>query len=180
MRIITGKGKGIKLFTKKGETTRPTSDRAKEAIFSIISEKIIDSEVLDLYAGSGALGLESLSRGASCATFCDNDKESIEIIKKNITKTHNEIGKNAELYYIDAVDYLKTTEKKFDLIFLDPPYEYNIEKILKIIKDKEILKASGLIIYETEIDFEEFKDFTIIDKRKYGRPYIIFLEEKKR
>lgn len=180
MRIITGKGKGIKLFSKKGNTTRPTADRVKEAIFSIISENIRDSEVLDLFAGSGALGLESLSRGASFATFCDNDKESISIIEKNIIKTHNEIGKNVELNYTDAVDFLKNTNRRFDLIFLDPPYEYNIEYILEVIKEKEILKPTGIIIYETEKNIEEYNDFIILDKRKYGRPYIMFLKEKKR
>ena len=180
MRIISGKGKGTKLITKKGNTTRPTADRVKEAIFSIISEKIVDSEVLDLYAGSGALGLESLSRGASFVTFCDNDKESISIIKKNIKKAHNEIDKNVNVKYIDALRFLKTTDKKFDIVFLDPPYDYNMEKVLKTIFKEKILKPLGIVIYETEKDLKEFDEFMIIDKRKYGRPYIIFLEEKKR
>lgn len=180
MRIISGKGKGTKLITKKGDTTRPTADRVKEAMFSILSEKIVDSEILDLFAGSGALGLESLSRGASFVTFCENDKESIAIIKKNIEKTHNEIDTNTNVYYIDAVRFLKTTDKKFDIVFLDPPYEYSIDKVLKTIFEEKILNPSGIIVYETEKDFEDFKEFMIIDKRKYGRPYIIFLEEKKR
>ena len=179
MRIITGKGKGTKLFTKKGNSTRPTSDRAKEAIFSIISDEIIEAKVLDLFAGSGALGLEALSRGASFAVFCDNDKESIEIIRKNIIKTQNKANENTKLYHIDAIKFLEKNNEKFDLIFLDPPYGYEIENILEIIQKNKILKDSGLIIYETEDDVKEFKDFIIIDKRKYGRPYIIFLENKR-
>lgn len=179
MRIIAGKGKGTKLFTKKDDSTRPTADRVKEALFSIISEEILDAEVLDLFGGSGALGLESLSRGASFATFCDNDKESINIIKKNIEKTHNEIGKNVNIYHIDAEEYLLKTDKTFNIIFLDPPYGYNINNILKIIYERELLKKSGTVIYETEVEVNEFENFVIIDKRKYGRPNIIFLKSKR-
>ncbi len=179
MRIIAGKGKGTKLFTKKGNTTRPTADRVKEALFSIISDKILGAEVLDLFGGSGALGLESLSRGVSFVTFCDNDRESINIIKQNIEKTKNVIGESAALYHIDGEDFLEKTDKEFDLIFLDPPYGYNIEKILNIIHEKNIIKSTGLIIYETEINIEEFENYIIIDKRKYGRPYVIFLKHKR-
>lgn len=179
MRIIAGKGKGTKLFTKKGDTTRPTADRVKEALFSIISDKILDAEVLDLFGGSGALGLESLSRGASFVNFCDNDKKSIEIIKKNIEKTNNKLGENTEVYYLDAVDFLNKANKTYDIIFLDPPYGYNINNILKIIYEKQILNKSGIIVYETEININEFEDFVIIDKRKYGRPNIIFLKDKR-
>lgn len=179
MRIIAGKGKGTKLFTKEGDSTRPTADRVKEALFSIIGDEIIDKVVLDLFGGSGALGLESLSRGASFVTFCDNDKIAINIIKKNIEKTHNELGKNTEVYYINAEEFLKNTHKVFDIIFLDPPYGYNIKEILKIIHKKKILNTNGTIIYETEVDIKSFDDFVIVDKRKYGRPNIIFLKDKR-
>lgn len=179
MRIIAGKGKGTKLYTKEGNSTRPTSDRAKEALFSIIAEKVVDSQVLDLFGGSGALGLESLSRGAVFATFCDNDKEAINIIKKNIEKTKNKIGINTDIYHIRAEDFLNKINKRFDIIFLDPPYGYNIYNILKIIHEKQILNINGIIVYETEVNIDEFEDFVIVDKRKYGRPNIIFLKDKR-
>lgn len=180
MRIIAGKGKGTKLFTKSGNTTRPTADRVKEALFSIIGDSIQDAEVLDVFAGSGALGLESLSRGASFVTLCDNDAESIDILQKNIEKTKNRLNENVSVFHMDAEKLVKSTDKIFDIIFLDPPYGYNIDKILKIIYERELLKSSGIIVYETEQNIEEFENFVVVDKRKYGRPYVIFLKDKKR
>ena len=139
LRIISGKAKGTKLETLEGLDTRPTLDRVKEALFSIIQFKLWDAKVLDLFSGSGALGLESISRGAKEAYLCDNSKKAIEIIKQNVKKTHFESNAN-----IINKDYKKCLEdlkdNQFDIIFLDPPYNsnYGIEAV-RIITENNML-----------------------------------------
>ena len=179
MRIISGKARGTKLYTLEGLTTRPTLDRVKESIFNIIQSKIQDSTVLDLFAGSGAIGLEMISRGASKAILCDKSKDAIEIIEKNIEKTH--MKDKVELYNLDfenCIDKVKTI--KFDIIYLDPPYNTNyISKALNKIVDLDIVKQEGLIIVETddeprilkEIDNEYLTSY--VNMRKY--PTILFV-----
>lgn len=182
MRIISGIARGTKLFTLEGITTRPTLDRVKESIFNIIQNQIRDSIVLDLFAGSGAIGLEMLSRGAKKAVLCDNSKSAIEIIKKNIEKTH--MNEKVELYNIDFENCIeKIRNYKFDIIYLDPPYNTDyIFKSLKRIIDFNLINTNGLIILETDDEeriLEEIKklEVRIVDKRKYGRATIIFLKE---
>ena len=180
MRIISGKARGTKLYTLEGENTRPTIDRVKESVFSIIQGKIEGARVLDLFAGSGAIGLEFLSRGAEEAILCDDSREAIGIIKKNIEKTHME-----ERVQLLNIDFEKCLEKlknnKFDIIYLDPPYETNyVEKSIKKIISFEIAKDDSLIIIETDDEKRIEKEIEslgvkIVDKRKYGRATIIFL-----
>ena len=184
MRIISGKAKGTKLYTLEGNNTRPTLDRVKESLFNIIQSKIPDSIFLDLFAGSGAIGLEAVSRNAKKVILVDNSKESIDIIRKNIEKTHSE--NNVELI---KSDYKTALEKyiniKPDIIFIDPPYEtdYAYEAI-KIILQKELLKEDTLIIIETDDEERILKQLNnikenigIIDKRTYGRAKLIFLSK---
>ena len=150
MRIISGKARGTKLYTLEGENTRPTLDRVKESIFSIIQSEIEGAKILDLFAGSGAIGLEFLSRGAEKAVLCDNSKEAINIIKKNIEKTHTE--KQASLINTDFENCLeKLKDEQFDIIYLDPPYatDYIYKAIQKIIK-LNIINKESLIIIETD------------------------------
>lgn len=182
MRIISGKARGTKLFTLEGENTRPTLDRIKEPLFSIIMNKIQDAEVLDLFAGSGALGIESLSRGAKNAILCDNSREAIKIINNNLEKT-----KLKDQARILNEDYKKCLNKlqgqKFDLIFLDPPYKSDyIEISVKQILEQNLLKEDGLIIAETDKDdvIEQIKniDVFIEDIRRYGRAILIFLKRR--
>ena len=180
MRIISGKARGTKLFTLDGLNTRPTLDRVKEPLFSIIQEYVLDSDVLDLFAGSGALGLEALSRGAKSAILCDNSKEAVDIIYKNITKTKL----NAEVINNDFVKTLKRLDgRQFDIIFLDPPYETNyLEEAINKILELNLLKENGLIIAETDNQekVEKIKklDITISDIRKYVIVILIFLNRK--
>ena len=184
MRIISGKARGTKLYTLEGVNTRPTLDRVKESIFNIIQNKIEDARILDLFAGSGAIGLEFLSRGAEKAVLCDKSKEAINIIKKNIEKTHQE--NNTQLINTDFEECLEKLKKEqFDIIYLDPPYatDYIYKAIQKIIKLKLVTKES-LIIIETDDDKRVEKeieniDVEIVDKRKYGRATIIFVSLKK-
>lgn len=184
MRIISGKARGTKLYTLEGENTRPTLDRVKESIFNIIQNEIEGAKILDLFAGSGAIGLEFLSRGAESAVLCDKSKDAINIIKKNIEKTHME--QYTQVFNTDFENCLeKVKNERFDIIYLDPPYttDYILKSLKKII-ELNIAKEGSLIIVETDdeqrIEKEiENIDIKIVDKRKYGRATIIFLSLKK-
>ena len=184
MRIISGKARGTKLYTLEGENTRPTLDRVKESIFNIIQNEIEGATVLDLFAGSGAIGLEFLSRGAEKVVLCDKSKEAINIIKKNVDKTHSQ--ENVKIYNTDFEDCLeKIKNNQFDIIYLDPPYatEY-IKKSLEKIINLNLAKEESLIIIETDDEpriLQEIEniDVKIVDKRKYGRATIIFVSLKK-
>ena len=180
MRIISGKARGTNLYTLEGLETRPTLDRVKESLFNIINNEIYESEVLDLFSGSGAIGLEFASRGAGKVILCDNSKKATQIIKKNIQKTHLE--ENVELYNCDFKELLKRLENsKFDIIYLDPPYKTNyIKEALEEIIRLNIKKEQGIIIAETDepkkIE-QDIKDLNvqIINQRKYGRAYLYFI-----
>ena len=181
MRIISGKARGTKLYTLEGTNTRPTLDRVKESIFNIIQGEIEDAVILDLFAGSGAIGLECLSRGAKKAVLCDKSKEAMKIIKKNIEKTHMEEKTHCiNDGYETCLEKLK--DEKFDIIYIDPPYATDyVLKALKKIKEIGIVKKESLIIVETDDEQRILKDIgnieiKIVDKRKYGRATIIFLE----
>jgi len=185
MRIISGKARGTKLYTLEGENTRPTLDRVKESIFNIIQSQIEGAKILDLFAGSGAIGLEFLSRGAEKAVLCDNSKEAINIIKKNIEKTH--MADQVQLINTNFESCLeKLKNEQFDIIYLDPPYatDYIYKAIQNIIKLNIVTKES-LIIIETDDEKRVEKeienlDVKIVDKRKYGRAAIIFLGLKEK
>ena len=122
MRIITGKARGVKLLSLDGEQTRPTAERAKEAVFSMLQFEIEDRSVLDLFAGSGQLGLEAISRGAAKAVLVDRSRDAVEIIKKNCLKT--KLAPFCEVLCSDYAEFLRSCrgKRKFDMVFLDPPY----------------------------------------------------------
>lgn len=173
MRIIAGMKKGCKLTDFDGENIRPTTDRVKESIFNIISNFVQGSVVLDLFAGSGALSLEALSRGAEYAVMVDLKKESVEIIKENILKTSFE--NKTEVINTDAEDYIKKCGKKFNLIFLDPPYNKGfIEPIINLLIKYGRLEDDAVIVTETDFPEEEysFDELEEYRRRKYGRTFI--------
>ena len=183
MRIISGTARGTKLFTLEGKNTRPTLDRVKESLFNIIQNDIEDSIVLDLFSGSGAIGLEFASRGAKKVYLNDNSKEAFEIIKQNIDKTH--LSANVELYNMDFLKLIQNIkENKFDIVYLDPPYKTNfiIQSLSELVNHKKLTKDS-LIVIETDEEkriieqIENEGNFEITDKRKYGRAYIMFLKK---
>ena len=182
MRVISGASRGKKLIALDSQNTRPTLDRVKEALFNIIQNKVRDSVVLDLFSGTGALGIEALSRGAKEAVFCDNSKDAIKVITKNIENT-----KNLEKSIIINKDYNEALEKlsnkKFDLVFLDPPYKTNfvIIAIQKIIMSN-LLTEDGIVIVETdditkENEILKIQNIEIFDKRKYGSVWLIFIRK---
>lgn len=181
MRIISGKSRGTKLNTLEGLETRPTLDRVKESLFNIIKNEIQNSIVLDLFSGSGAIGLEFASRGAKKVYLCDKSKAAYNIIKSNIEKTHLE--DDVILYNLDFKECLKKLkDEKFDIIYLDPPYKTDfIKQALIQILEYNCITENSLLIIETDEDERiinelENLNLKIIDKRKYGRAYIIFLK----
>ena len=181
MRIISGRARGTKLYTLEGDSTRPTLDRVKESIFNIIQSDIKDSIFLDLFAGSGAIGLEAASRGAKKAILCDKSKEAMQIIKKNILKTHLE--NVVEIYLLDFRALLNDKlNEKLDIVYIDPPYKSDFAiQAVNIILENNLITKDSLILIETdrkeEIE-EKLKkvDVRIIDERKYGRAEIFFLK----
>ena len=181
MRIISGKARGTKLYTLEGDLTRPTLDRVKESLFNIIQEKVLGSVFLDLFAGSGAIGLEAASRGAKKVILCEKENKANVIINKNIEKTH--LGETVELHHTTYEKLLDNLKEKVDIVYIDPPYKTNYAyNATKILLDKKCLKEQALIIIETDEEeriLNEIKELKveIIDKRKYGRVHLIFIQE---
>lgn len=185
MRIISGKARGTKLYTLEGQNTRPTLDRVKESLFNIIQNEIQGCIFLDLFSGSGAIGLEAVSRGAKKAILCDNSKEAINIIKKNIEKTH--MQEQVELYQTSFTKLLKENIKeKIDIAYIDPPYDTNfVYEAVKIMTEKDMLTENSIIIVETDQEKRIKQEINnleieIIDQRKYGRAHLIFLKKGKK
>lgn len=182
MRVISGIARGTKLNSIDDISTRPTLDRVKEPLFSILQAYISDANVLDLFAGSGALGIEALSRGSKYCTFCDKSYKSVQMLKQNLQKT--KLDSKAKVYIEDYKKCLERQHEKFDIIFIDPPYKYDIgvDAIKKII-ELELLSKEGIIVLETDEEERDIKelekiDIELYDVRKYGRVKLIFLRER--
>ena len=170
MRVITGKARGVQLKTPDGMTTRPTTDRVKEALFSIIQFDIPTANVLDLFGGTGQLGIEALSRGAKSAVFVDAGEPACRLIRENLKKT--KLESDAKVVRADYLDYLKRCREKFDIIFLDPPYaEVFLENALKCITEIDILESGGIIVAERPLGKDlpwDFPGFRRSKDYKYG------------
>jgi len=147
MRVITGTARGVQLKAPDGTNTRPTADRVKEALFSIIHFDIPGANVLDLFAGTGQLGIEALSRGASCAVFVDIRDDACNLIKENLKRT--KLQSNAQVVKAEYTHFLRNCRQKFGIIFLDPPYSEDfLEKSLNFITEIDILQSGGIIVTE--------------------------------
>ena len=174
MRIIAGRKKGLIIKSIEGESTRPTKDMVREALFSILTNKIAEAHFLDLFAGSGAIGIEAISRGASAALFSDSNPKCTKIIKENISKA----GFEAEsiVYNLDykaVLSMLSCEQKKFDIIYVDPPYHKGLGiSALSLISDYGILNEDGIIILETDANEEVLLEVGVFERynyKKYGR-----------
>ena len=174
MRVITGKARGVTLKTPEGLQTRPTTDRVKEALFSIIQFDIPAASVLDLFGGTGQLGIEALRRGAKRAVFVDESDKACRLIQENLRRTRME-GEGTVVRG-DYLAYLSRCREKFDIIFLDPPYaEVFLENALKRITEIDILQSGGIIVTERPLGKElpfEFEGYTRSKDYKYGNTLI--------
>ncbi|MDD2370734.1 MAG: 16S rRNA (guanine(966)-N(2))-methyltransferase RsmD [Firmicutes bacterium] len=180
IKIIAGKNRGNILKTKEGITTRPTLNRIRENLFNIIRDKVPGANILDLFAGSGAIGIEALSRSAKSVTFIEIDKEAFNILKANINKTNN--LENSKTINKDFRGFLRNCKDKFDLIYIDPPYHIKAyEEAIGLIEDKQLLNESGIIIIEAKKDTKlplETKDFKCYRDVIYGNTIIKFYNKK--
>ena len=173
MRVITRRAKGIKLYALDGLQTRPTSERAKEGLFSMIQFDIEGRKVLDLYAGTGQLGIEALSRGAARAVFVDKSKDASGVIKKNLVKTGLE--KSGKVICGDVDVFLKADSEKYDIVFIDPPYDLRaVPATLESLLENKLLKPTSVVVCESrEKDVLDGYDgldkyFEVIKKAVYG------------
>ena len=171
MRVITGRARGVILKTPEGDLTRPTTDRVKEALFSIVQFELPGAAVLDLFGGTGQLGIEAISRGAQSAVFVDAREDACKLIRENLRRTKFE--KEGKVVRADYMDYLKRCKEKFSLILLDPPYsEVFLENSLKMITEIDILKSGGIIVAERPVGKDlpwDFPGYTRSKDYKYGK-----------
>jgi len=176
MRVIAGKFRSRVLAKFEGEDIRPTSDRVKESLFGILTPLLSDSRVIDLFCGSGSLGIEAISRGAKRVVFNDRSPESIAVLRKNLSALKIT---EAEVYTADYKQLLLSVGGKFDIIFADPPYKANYaEDIFKAVEDRGILSDGGVIVYESEAPVEcSSPYFYVSDVRKYGRTVLTFIKK---
>ena len=169
MRVITGKASGVQLKTPDGMLTSPTADRVKEALFSIINFDIPGARVLDLFGGTGQLGIEAMSRGAERCVFVDAREDACKLIKENLKRTKLE----GTVIRSDFMDYLNRCKEQFSIIFLDPPYaEEYLEKAIKRIAEIDILQTDGIIVAERPVGKEllwEFEGYQRSKDYKYGK-----------
>ena len=176
LRITGGKYRSRKLLTPEVTSTKPTMDRVREGLFNALQFDIKDANVLDLFAGSGSYGLEALSRGASSATFIDNNKEAYRVINENIKSL--DVKEATSSYLIDYEVFLKTTDDKFDIIFVDPPYKLlNYKEIVRLILENEVLSSKGILVLESEDDLDVLEGFSLVKKYKYGLAKIYVLRK---
>ncbi|MHB8076867.1 16S rRNA (guanine(966)-N(2))-methyltransferase RsmD [Desulfosporosinus fructosivorans] len=179
MRIIAGEMRGRLLKTVEGMQTRPTSDKVKGAIFNSLGNKVLDARVLDLFAGTGNLAIEALSRGSRDAVLVEKSRDAHQVIRKNIEQMG--VGHKAKLLLLDAFKYIERyPDEVFDLIFLDPPYrEGLVLKVISTLKKHPCLAADGVIIVETAKDEElegDIYPFEIRKTGKYGDTKVWYLQ----
>ena len=170
MRVITGKARGVQLKTPEGMQTRPTTDRVKEAMFSIVQFDIPGAAILDLFGGTGQLGIEALSRGARSAVFVDAGEPACRLIRENLKRT--KLENQAKVIRSDYLSFLGRCSEQFDIIFLDPPYaEVFLENALNHITEIDILRSGGIIVAERPLGKElpwEFEGYSRSRDYKYG------------
>lgn len=183
MRVIAGKAKRTPLTTPQGYDTRPTTDKIKETLFNMLNPYLADADFLDLFSGSGAIGIEALSRGAKYAAFVENNKAALDCIKLNLKNT--KLKSQAEIYPVGALEAINALELKgkvFDVVFMDPPYNHNLERdIIFALQKSNIIYCDTIIVVEAsrQTSFEFLKDtkFRIFKKKEYKSNQHVFLEQ---
>ncbi len=173
MRIIAGKYRSLVLAEFAGRDIRPTADRVKENLFNIINARIAGARVLDLFCGSGGLGLECISRGAAEVQFNDISKASLAVLNKNLSKLKGE--QNYKISNADYALFLNAAACPYDIIFLDPPYKTEAcAAAVKIISSRKLLTNSGIAVAESDRPLEGAEGLELFDRRKYGITYLSF------
>ena len=173
MRVISGVRRGAKLITREDDGVRPTTDRVKESMFNLLDIGYSGCRVLDLFAGSGALGIEALSRGAEKVICVDNDVRSMDVVKRNYENLR--FSELAEFYLCDGLEFLKKTNDEYDIIFLDPPYNKDlILPVMKLLFSRSLLAENGVIVVESDNTdvLPDFEGFFVAKQRRYGRTYV--------
>lgn len=184
MRVIAGKARRLQLVTPAGMDTRPTTDRIKETLFNMIQYDLQDVVFVDLFAGSGAIGIEALSRGAKRCYFADTSNEAVGCIKKNLEVTH--LSDQAVVYMKDAsqaIASIETMEKRADIIFMDPPYRMEMEKaVLTLLKNSRLVDEDTLIIIEeaaeTSFDYLSELGYELVRIKQYGKNAHFFIRKR--
>lgn len=184
MRVVAGKARSLQLVTVPGMDVRPTTDRIKETLFNMIANEVPGSRFLDLFAGSGGIGIEALSRGAEHAVFVDKNRASIQCIRKNLD--HVKMNTDASVLQMDAIAAITQLEQKkevFDIVFMDPPYDCLLEKeVLLRLADSKIISEDTLIITEaslaTEFDYLEDAGYYIRKDKVYKTNQHVFIQKK--
>ncbi|NLL00034.1 MAG: 16S rRNA (guanine(966)-N(2))-methyltransferase RsmD [Clostridiales bacterium] len=182
MRVIAGKARRLNLKTPQGYDTRPTTDKIKETLFNILNPYVADADFLDLFSGSGAIGIEALSRGAKYAAFVENDRAALDCIKSNLK--HTNLEAQAEVYAMGALEAIKALEikgKVFDIVFMDPPYNSGMERdILFALQKSNIIYCDTIIVVEaskeTSFDYLNDINFRQFKKKEYKSNQHVFLE----
>lgn len=177
MRVISGIRKGHILKPPNGLQTRPTTDRVKESVFNLIQFCLPAERILDLFAGSGAMGIEAISRGTQHAVFIEKNRQAFQLLTENLQLTR--LADFAETKNIDAMQYLTGASERFDIIFLDPPYNQGfLAPVAACIAERRLLNPQGLLVIETEVGGEvaEHPAFSIRKQAKYGKTLISILE----
>lgn len=182
MRVIAGKARRLLLKTPQGYDTRPTTDKTKETLFNILSPYLADADFLDLFSGSGAIGIEALSRGAKYTAFVENDRAALECIKANLKFT--KLDSQADVYPLGVLEAIKALEvngKVFDIVFMDPPYDSDFEKdVLFALQRSNIIYCDTTVVIEaskhTSFDFLKDTKFKIFKKKEYKNSQHVFLE----
>lgn len=177
LRVISGTLRGLKLESLPGTDTRPTLDRVKEALFSMLFDRTCDASGLDLFAGSGALGIELMSRGGKDCVFVDSSPEALGVINANIAKAR--LADRVNVIREDALSYIQRTDRKFDIIFLDPPYKSGLyEKVLDIIRERGLTNPHALVVCECPAGSDIATDgYTVLKNKSYGKIRLLVLEE---
>lgn len=175
MRVITGLAKGCKLSSPIGLDVRPTLDRVKESLFSMLYPYIRESVVLDLFAGSGGLGIEALSRGAASCSFVEKNKKAYDCVVNNLR--HTKLIDNASVNLCSYEDFLNRNTQKFDIVFIDPPYSMGFEESVfpKLISH---LNDDSVVVLESEEPLKQFDGYEVLKNVRYGRVFITLYKPK--
>mgnify|MGYP003585338362 FL=1 len=181
LRVIGGTAKGLRLKHVPGDTTRPITDKVKEALFNILGGEILDVRMLDLFGGTGAVGIEALSRGAKQVTFLDTSRLAVKTIRENLSTTH--FTEKATVFQVDAFSWLASqTDPHFDLVYVAPPqYKGLWEKAMDLInQNPQILSDDGQVIVQINpLEWVEkpYINLQVFDSRKYGDTFLVFFEK---